>query len=165
MSKKKTNKSANGVGRPSKFNPDQLDEIRNYVYLGATDLQIAEFLGISESTYHLWKKEYPEFSESLKDWKVTANAMVEKSLYHRAIGYEHPAIHFASYQGKVTETEYVEHYPPDTRAGEYWLNNRDPERWKNKQHIDVDVAPIGVGLLSTDEYKDARKEALQGDDC
>jgi hypothetical protein len=32
----------------------------------------------------------------------------------------------------------VEHYPPDTKAGETWLFNRQPDKWKRQRDADKD---------------------------
>jgi hypothetical protein len=31
----------------------------------------------------------------------------------------------------------TKHYPPDVGAAKYWLNNRQPERWRNQVEIEV----------------------------
>ena len=46
-----------------------------------------------------------------------------------------------SYEGATFEHAIREHVPPDPRAGEFWLRNRRPDRWKDKQHINHDVDP------------------------
>src|SRR6185312_7516231 len=35
---------------------------------------------------------------------------------------------------------YREHVPPDTKAAEFWLTNRAPGRWKNRQNIEHNEA-------------------------
>jgi len=32
---------------------------------------------------------------------------------------------------------YVQHYPPDTTAASLWLRNRQPDKWRDRQQIDV----------------------------
>ena len=104
--------------------------------LGATDKQISDFLEITEETLNQWKHKYPEFSESLKGAKSELDTKVEQSLYRRARGYSHKAIHFDSFKGDVTETEYTERYPPDTTACIFWLKNRQPAKWRDKQELE-----------------------------
>jgi hypothetical protein len=31
---------------------------------------------------------------------------------------------------------YVEHCPPDPTSAMFWLNNRDPENWRDVQNVD-----------------------------
>ena len=55
----------NPVGRPSKYDPDTMDEqVFKLCLLGATDEEMADFFNVALSTLNLWKKEHPEFSES-----------------------------------------------------------------------------------------------------
>jgi hypothetical protein len=69
--------------------------------------------GIAESTLTEYKKKFPEFSDTIKEWKGSADEKVERSLYERATGYSHPDTHISNYQGTVTQTEITKTYPPD----------------------------------------------------
>lgn len=42
-------------------------------------------------------------------------------------------------EGKVTTVDYYEYYPPDVKAGIFWLTNRQSHKWKEKQTIDQNV--------------------------
>lgn len=132
-------------GRPSKFKPEMVEQAYKLGFLGATDKQIADFYNIAESTLSEWKLRHPEFPEALKRGKQESDARVVKSLYQRALGYKHKALHFSNYKGCVTETEYVEHHPPDTTAAIFWLCNRNPEVWRQKQNLELE-AGSGVNL-------------------
>lgn len=113
--------------------------------LGKTDKEIAANLAISTSTLHKWKKEHPRFASSLTRGKDNADADVAAGLYHRARGYSHEAVHIhvgKDAQGNVvvTKTPYTKHYPPDTMAAIYWLNNRQRRMWfQEQQRKPVDV--------------------------
>ena len=54
--------------------------------------------------------------------KEVADERVGRALYHRAIGYSHPAVKVLTVAlgnnagSKVVREEYTEHYPPDTAA-------------------------------------------------
>ena len=63
------------------------DQALKLCLLGATDKELAEFFSVSEQTLNKWKKDYPEFLESLKKGKNIADANVASRLYNRAIGY------------------------------------------------------------------------------
>ena len=41
------------------------------------------------------------------------------------------------YEGQVIREEYTEHYPPDTNAQRLWLMNRQPDKFRDRQQIDV----------------------------
>lgn len=116
-------------GRPSKYQPWMVRQARIMCIAGWTDEQMAEMFGVAVSTFNLWKKAYPEFSEALKA-KALADATVEASLYERACGYSHEDVHVSNYQGEITLTPLVKRYPPDATAMIFWLKNRQPDRWR-----------------------------------
>lgn len=122
-----------GRGRPSKFKQDFVEQAQKLAALGATDRDAADFFKVSESTLRLWKHTHPDFSEALKVGKAAADNRVEQSLYRKAIGYTQDDTHFSAYEGVVTATPYVKHIPPDTTACIFWLKNRRPEEWRDKQ--------------------------------
>jgi hypothetical protein len=73
-------------GRPSSFKPEFIEQAAKLCRLGATDKEMADFFGVAESTFHKWKIDRPEFSESIKSGKVLSDAEVANSLYLRAVG-------------------------------------------------------------------------------
>lgn len=124
-------------GRPSKYKPEYNEQAYKLCLLGATDKDLANFFDVNEDTIYEWKKEYPEFSESLKKGKDIADATVAQKLYHRAIGYDCKVTKFATYEGRITdEVNYIEHHPPDTTAAIFWLKNRQKSKWRDKQDIE-----------------------------
>lgn len=124
------------VGRPTKYKEEFNDQVEKLCKLGATDKEIADFFEIVESTVNEWKHTYPKFSESIKRGKTEADALVASKLFHRAIGYEHPDVDIKMYEGEIIETPLVKHYPPDPTSIIFWLKNRQPGKWRDKQEID-----------------------------
>ena len=123
------------MARPSKFE-DYKDKIIEMAKLGLTDVQMAKVLGITEHTINNWKAKDEKFFQSLKESKALSDEQVVKSLYQRATGYEHPDIHISNYQGEVTKTEIIKHYAPDTTAAIFWLKNRQPKEWRDRQELE-----------------------------
>jgi len=123
------------VGRPTKYKPEYSEQTYKLCLLGATDVELADFFDVAESTIHLWKIEHPDFSESIKRGKVQADANVAESLYKRANGYEHPEVDIKMYEGQIIMTDITKHYPPDTAACFIWLKNRRTADWRDKQEI------------------------------
>lgn len=142
-------------GRPSKFKPEFIKQAEKLCDLGATDEDLADFFTVSIRTIANWKAEHSEFLQALKGGKDQADDRVERSLYQKALGYTHDAVHFSAFQGVVTTTEYREHVPPDTTAMIFWLKNRRPELWRDKTEqvirhevsnmSDDDLARIAAG--------------------
>lgn len=137
--------SGNHTGRPSKFQPEFVEQARKLCLLGATDVEMADFFGCHETTFYDWKLAHPDFADALRAGKLIADATIADSLYQRAKGYSHPDVHVSSYEGQVTLTPITKHYPPDTPAASLWLGNRQPKLWRNKQDIELtgkDGAPL-----------------------
>ena len=148
------------TGRPSKYKPEYADQAKKLCMLGMTDKEMADFFGVAESTLNLWKTVHPEFSESLKGGKDLIDAQVAAKLFHRAIGYEHPEDDIRAVNGEIVITPMVKHYPPDTTAAIFWLKNRQPQKWRDKQEEGGDnenAQPVPVKIEV--EVKDARKHA------
>lgn len=121
------------MARPSKYKPEFAAQAAKLCALGATDAQLADFFGVAVSTVNLWKVEHREFSESIRVPKAEADERVEQSLFRRALGYEHDEVDIRVVAGQVVQTPIRKHYPPDTTAAIFWLKNRKPAEWRDKQ--------------------------------
>ena len=140
MTEKKNPDEKKKRGRKSEYQNEYADQALKLCLLGATDKELAEFFSVSEQTLNKWKKDYPEFLESLKKGKNIADANVASRLYNRAIGYSCKATKFATSEGRITDSkEKTDHYPPDTTAAIIWLKNRQPEKWRDKKEVDANV--------------------------
>lgn len=137
MSEKRTKK-----GRPTKFDQTLFNIAMNLYKQGKTDREVADICGVHESTINLWKKNNANFFESLKNAKAIANKRVENALYERAIGYSHKETQVKVVSdgkdmgSRIERVNIDKNYPPDTRACEFWLMNRDPKNWKSTQKIE-----------------------------
>lgn len=102
---------------------------------GYIDKEIAKLLGISKKTLNVWKKTYPEFYEALQVGKLEVDLLVEDSLLKRALGYEYEETEVtASKDGKPTKIKKTKKFQAaDVTAQIFWLKNRQPERWRDKQ--------------------------------
>lgn len=154
MAAKKTTKPKK-KGRPSKKDifPDALFEC--LYALGKTDDEVAKLIGITQQTINNWKKAHPSFFESLKDWKKQADEKVERSLYERACGYSHPDTKAQFVQdkegyGRWEYAELTKHYPPDPTSMIFWLKNRQPDKWRDKQDLAIDAS---MKVISHDPIK------------
>jgi len=56
---------------------------------------------------------------------------VERSLYNRAIGYDHIAEKPIMTRHSQKTMRYRRHVPPDTTAAVWYLKNRHPDRWRD----------------------------------
>nr|WP_250160491.1 helix-turn-helix domain-containing protein [Streptococcus uberis] len=117
---------------------------------GLTDKQISKNIGISESTLNDWKKKFPEFSESLKQSKEIADRQVENALHKTALGFYYEE-DMVTNQGDVVRVK--KYSKPNTTAQIFWLKNRKPANWRDKQEIEQTNTniEIRVGEWDADE--------------
>lgn len=119
-------------GRPSSYKPEFAEQTRKLCELGATDAEIADFFEVSKATITTWKAAHPDFLASLKAGKDLADERVERSLYHKAIGYTFEAVKiFPGGADGPVYAPYTEHVPPDTTACIFWLKNRRQQQWRD----------------------------------
>lgn len=84
---------------------------------GLTDEQIAKNIGIGERTLYEWKEKYPQISQSLKKGKEVVDYEVENALLSSAL------------EGNTT-------------AQIFWLKNRRPDKWRDKQKEETDKTAL-----------------------
>lgn len=138
-------------GRPPKkmlfwLEPENLIRIEGWARDGLTEAQIAEKMEVSLNSIWQWKKKSEEFSNALKNGKDVVDRKVENSLLKRALGYEYeettkevfeiPSGTNGEKQKRThikTTTKFV---PPDVTAQIFWLKNRKPAEWRDKQVIE-----------------------------
>jgi len=147
--------TAKDRGRPSKYRPEFVEQGKKLCLLGATDIEIADFFGVSVRTLLRWKNEHDDFCHALNESKGIPDERVERSLYHRAIGYEHTEVDIRVIDKQIVKTKIRKYYPPDTTACIFWLKNRQPSNWRAApEQEDDENAPTPVKVEIT--VKDAR---------
>lgn len=109
---------------------------------GATNETLAKCLGIGLTTFKRILKEYPEKMHPLiKEGKQEADFKVESALYRRAVGYDYEeteTIVSVDKEGNATPTKVRKikrHVPGDVTAQIYWLKNRKPDEWKDRNFV------------------------------
>lgn len=143
MPKRKPKKPPKKVGAPTLYNPEEHPKAaRAMAANGKTHADMAETFGVERHTVSDWINRHPEFAAAIDLGKQDATAAVERALFQRATGYSHPAVKILAVSGgqgmgsSVEQIPYTEHYPPDTEAAKFWLKNRRPAEWKDKQEIE-----------------------------
>ena len=145
-------------GRKSKYETNvqpRLLEIAAWCRDGYTDKEIAEKLDISQDSFYKYKNEFSEFSDTLKETKEIADIKVENSLKKNANGYDYEEQTVVMKKeviykdGKrVKEITYPEvitltkHKEAETKAQQFWLQNRKPEKWRNQSQVELKVSKL-----------------------
>lgn len=142
------------AGRPSKYYSHvqpKLLLIESWARDGLTDVDIAKNLDVALSSFSEYKNQYPELKEALKRNKDEADVIVENALYKRAIGFEYDEITQEPLYNPVTGEPILDEkgepkiavtkivrkmVNPDTTAQIFWLKNRRPAAWRDKQEVE-----------------------------
>jgi hypothetical protein len=134
-----------------------------YAREGLTDQQIMKRLGVSNGTFYKYVEQYPEFKEALKRGKAPVDIQVENSLLKRALGYEYTEKHVTKRNGKkIEEKEVTKEVVAETGAIAFWLKNRRPDLWRDKQVLghefdrlpEEDINKLIDGLLKAPKKED-----------
>lgn len=129
--------------------PEGLLLIEGWARDGLTEEQIAKNMGVSRKTLFNWKESHLPILHALKKGKEVVDRQVENALLKRALGYEFeevtyepvPIKPYINDEGKVVEYELgitkkvKKQVSPDVTAQIFWLKNRKPNEWRDKQEI------------------------------
>lgn len=93
-------------------------------------------MGVNRATLYKWQSKSNNIEDALKRGKEVADREVENALFNKAIGYEYTEEQLANNGDVVTVTKYMK---PDTTSQIFWLKNRKPKEWRDKQNIEHDA--------------------------
>ncbi len=149
-------------GRPTKYDAEYHPLMAwSYMQQNMTIEECAEKMGFAPATLYNWAKKYPDFKEALSQGAEKTNADVEKSLFKRAVGYSARKLK-VEYDAdgdvirKIAEEVQV---APETTAGIFWLKNRNPRKWRDKQ--DMELTGKDGGPIMTAEARRERIKELE----
>lgn len=135
----------------SKYCPEIVQKICELIEKDSfTDKEICAQVDISQETFITWKRDKPEFSESIKKAEQVFLKFIateaRKSLVKKVQGYtvqEKRTVYASEVKEGVSKPKIKEqtitdkHYQPDTVAIIFALCNQDSENFKNKQSTEV----------------------------
>jgi hypothetical protein len=147
------------AGRPGKYETHvkpKLLLIEAWARDGLILEDIAKNLNIALSTLCDYQNQYSELSEALKRGKEETDMIVENSLFKRALGYSYEEVTQEPIYGPTGDplrepdgrpmiaiTKIVtKQVVPDTTAQIFWLKNRKPKAWRDRQEIDLEISKI-----------------------
>lgn len=122
----------------------RLSEIHKWCEEGLTNDIICERLGIAESTWYEYQKNYPVLLELVQASKSVMDTKVENALLKTALGYEYEEIKTIIEEDKngkkKTRIEKTKKYmPPNPAAQAFWLKNRKKDEWGDRKEIVFDT--------------------------
>lgn len=148
-----SNIESKGPGRPSEFTNELGVKIVKLFKEGYSETKIAEMINVERKTIYSWRQANKEFqldcSLAREFYEQSQVEKVELALVDRATGFraEVKRTELHPHSGDVIELYEEKIWPPDTRAIEYYLNNRSSDRWKSKNET-VLSGPDGKPLQS-----------------
>jgi transposase-like protein len=159
MTKKKSDGEKKKKGRKSLYNPEfHPKKAGELALMGKTNEEIGKILGVTIETLNQWRKQYPEFSDAIKGNKDQADAPVVRSLYQRAIGYKYTEKRVVKNPDGTVRQELTEkEVAPDVTAQIFWLKNRQPKDWRDKQIQEI-TGKDGAPLIPAREIPDEEVE-------
>lgn len=130
---------------------------------GLTDEQIASNMGVNVATLYRYKKDHGDICEALKKGKEVVDIQVENALLKRALGYTYDEITKEICEDAETgeiclrvTKKVTKEVVPDTTAQIFWLKNRRPDKWRDKQNMEL------TGSVRTDNpYASLTTEELK----
>lgn len=121
------------------FLPEYIDDVYKLGLLGFTENEMWVFFEVSENVFSRWKREFPEFKDALKRGKTRADLDVANSLRDCAVGVEwEEEVAVKVKRGNEEHVEIVivkKRLPPNPTACMKWLNNRHPDKWRDKSDV------------------------------
>lgn len=134
--------------------PEGLLKIEGWARDGLTNEQISKNIGINPDTLYTWINKFPEISDTLKKGKEVVDRMVENALLKRALGYKYDETTYeqstdpeTGMSRLVTTKVVTKEVAPDVTAQIFWLKNRKPEEWRDKQNIEH-TGETGVRIIN-----------------
>ena len=99
-----------------------------------------------------WIANIPEFAKAVREGRAVADARVARSLYERAVGYEHTVEQTVLHRGEERKLTNTVHYPPDTGACIFWLRNRQPRHWSGQRRPARRAAELALDERGATEW-------------
>ena len=99
--------------------------------IGCSDRDLRELYHLSKDSWYDGLEKHPEIRERLADARAKSRRSLVKAAFDLARGKEETRY---TKDGKP----YTYNRPPDLRAIQWWLHNRDPEHWKQESKVQME---------------------------
>lgn len=133
--------------------PEQLIRVQGWARDGLTMDQIAYNMGITKPTLYKWQKKNSNLVNALKVGRDSADRQVENALFKNAIGFHYTEEQITD-DGEVVEVK--KYSKPNTTAQIFWLKNRKPDAWREKQNVEHEGTVnqnMNISKLSDEELR------------
>lgn len=122
----------------------RFEEIRQLVFKGYRDYEIARMLELTPKALRGLRKKYPELDDVFKDAKKYLSKKISEAMIKNALGYEHDEVQYEETKdskGNWTQKKKVikKHFQPNPTAGIFLLCNYDGDNYKRLDKEQVNV--------------------------
>lgn len=131
--------------------------------------QLAKAWGVHQCTVERWRREYPELDQAIRgalDNRDVSRA--EQALLKVALGYDYWEVHRVPDPNNAEHTVVIKkikkHQTPNVAALIFFLKNRSPERWVDKQVVEGGVAEELIQRLESAKARVIALKAAQAPD-
>jgi len=173
-SKKKWRKGHHPGGRPTAYKIEFCDMAKLCIEdSGFSMYKLAKLFSVDRSQIYRWMERYDEFRNAVETARdVYDGIKIHKSLVKRAEGFAYvettqeakPVIKVnPDGSEEVTDSKLMvtkkvrKYFPPDIASIKHWQVNRDPEKWKDRQSVDLNASVAATVKLDEADKKDIAK--------
>ena len=112
--------------------------------------EVSEALNVSRTALYNWIEDDSDLKEAIEAQEESNIDFTESKLFSRIEGYEHPDTHISNFQGTITVTDIIKHYPPDPTSIIFYLKTRAKHRgYVERQEITgKDGSPLEVQVYT-----------------
>ena len=143
-----------------------LDELKQLALAGATRFEMALHFEVSLVTFNTWCQRDPEVAAAVNVASDIADRRVEATLFQKATGYSYRSEEIKVIDNQVVRVPTITHVPPSDTAMIFWLKNRQRDKWRDQQNVELsgsietksDLREIAIAMIAT------LKAAMIGED-
>ena len=117
-----------------------LDRVREMASAGATHIEIATALGISESAFYDYLRDFPELKIAVVEGRQSVAVEIKRALLKKALGFSYTekkkVTKIIDGEESITEEEHEKYCLPSEQAAGMLLRNIDPD-FNDKDYTSV----------------------------
>jgi len=126
-----------------KYSEELIEKLCKHLKQGATITSTCQAIGISRETFYDWMKKKPDVSDTIKKAMAIPDQKVENALYksaimgHRYTEKEYKGVAVGEKVKMILVKKVRKFIPPNVTAQIFYLKNKQPDEWKDRQDIDL----------------------------
>ncbi|MBE16540.1 MAG: hypothetical protein Unbinned6354contig1000_27 [Prokaryotic dsDNA virus sp.] len=113
---------------------------------GYSTTDLAKAFDVSIQSICYWLKTYPEFKAAVHAARHESNAEVVAALYKSCVGFSRKVTKEISTVDGVQQVEEEKFFAPHIGAIKYFLNNRCPDKWSERQELELSGGGVSFNL-------------------